>query len=188
MERRKTVRYHGECIIHLLNLGEGCEVFLEGFPSEDEGRLKIVSPWPLAHFTEKKKKKNSVFVPFHTRNLESHELSIFFFFFKLFFSINFIFHKLKKKKRIFFFYRLDRFQLSEMISNSVSRKVTSLHRAIKVFLNEFFLVHFIERVLCLFNYNVKDILNIHVYVYIFTKRKGNYSINIHLCRARINVK
>lgn len=137
---------------------------------------------------KKKKKKNSVFVPFHTRNLESHELSIFFFFFKLFFSINFIFHKLKKKKRIFFFYRLDRFQLSEMISNSVSRKVTSLHRAIKVFLNEFFLVHFIERVLCLFNYNVKDILNIHVYVYIFTKRKGNYSINIYLCRARINVK
>lgn len=188
MERRKTVRYHGECIIHLLNLGEGCEVFLEGFPSEDEGRLKIVSPWPLAHFTEKKKKKKLCFCslsyakPWITRTINL------FFFFKLFFSINFIFHKLKKKKRIFFFYRLDRFQLSEMISNSVSRKVTSLHRAIKVFLNEFFLVHFIERVLCLFNYNVKDILNIHVYVYIFTKRKGNYSINIHLCRARINVK
>lgn len=121
MERRKTVRYHGECIIHLLNLGEGCEVFLEGFPSEDEGRLKIVSPWPLAHFTEKKK-KNSVFVPFHTWNLESQELSIFFFF------LNYSFPSI-----LFFFYRLDRFQLSEMISNSVSRKVTSLHRAIKVF-------------------------------------------------------
>lgn len=188
MERRKTVRYHGECIIHLLNLGEGCEVFLEGFPSEDEGRLKIVSPWPLAHFTEKKKKKTPFLFPFIRETLNHTNYQSFFFFFKLFFSINFIFHKLKKKKRIFFFYRLDRFQLSEMISNSVSRKVTSLHRAIKVFLNEFFLVHFIERVLCLFNYNVKDILNIHVYVYIFTKRKGNYSINIHLCRARINVK
>lgn len=139
-------------------------------------------------FHRKKKKKKLRFCslsyakPWITRTINL------FFFFKLFFSINFIFHKLKKKKRIFFFYRLDRFQLSEMISNSVSRKVTSLHRAIKVFLNEFFLVHFIERVLCLFNYNVKDILNIHVYVYIFTKRKGNYSINIHLCRARINVK
>lgn len=140
-------------------------------------------------FHRKKKKKKTPFLfPFIRETLNHKNYQSFFFFFKLFFSINFIFHKLKKKKRIFFFYRLDRFQLSEMISNSVSRKVTSLHRAIKVFLNEFFLVHFIERVLCLFNYNVKDILNIHVYVYIFTKRKGNYSINIHLCRARINVK
>lgn len=105
VERRKTVRYHGECIIHLLNLGEGCEVFLEGFPS-DEGRLKIVSPWPLAHFTEK---KTPFLFPFIRETLNRTNYQSFFFF-KLFFSINFIFHKLEKR---IFSYRLDRFNYRE---------------------------------------------------------------------------